>query len=377
MLVQPALKGYKSAESETESEAKAVFKTIDNKILAIAVVAVMACAIIPIAAIDGVDSDADSATTYGSFNFWFNYGSGWSSTPISGDGYNACIALQDACSDANIALSFMTIDGVSAADFTKTVDYYSTVNSDYGTVDTIGEKSTTDDEAWYAYYYYDGVWNEALDSIGFYKPFSDYDANFRTANMAFYYGEDAVDASSIPTESMAFQSIVQVPTDSTAENAADFAVTFNIKLAYTQTIAGKVCDDVPGSDGTAQSRLAEGVIVTGYGSDAALALKNALTSIGCSHYAIYTDVSSVNSEGDTVINASSYGYCTKLFGVYEDSKDNDGDEVDDEYWYWSLYLGDGTTSYASYLLGWYSPLSGVVSGFCQDVFTIHYAHSAW
>ena len=347
------------------------------KLLAIAVVVMMACAIIPIASMDGGDSEADSTSTYGSFNFWINYGEGWSTSSISGDGFNACIALSNACSTAGIALAFKTIDGVSASDFTKTVSSYSTVNADYGTVDTIGTKTTSDDKMWYAYYYYDGSWYDAIDAVGFYKPFSDYDADFRTANMAFYYGDEAVDASSIPTTGMTFEDIVQVPTSSSSAGASDFAVTFYIKLAYTETIYGTVCDHVPGTDSTSQARLAAGISVTGYGSDAALALKNAMTTLGCEEYSIYTDVSSQDSSGNTVINTSSYGYCTKLFGIYENSKDNNDDGWDDEYWYWSLYLGNGTTSYASYLLGWYSPLSEVVSGFSQDVFTIHYAHSAW
>lgn len=374
MLVQPALKGYKLAESETESEAKAVFKTIDNKILAIAVVAVMACAIIPIAAIDGVDSDADSATTYGSFNFWFNYGSGWSSTPISGDGYNACIALRAACTSANIPLSFKTIDGLDAEEFVDDTGSYYTINSNYGKVDSINGSATTSDEGWYAYCYVDGEWSIAQDAIGFYKPFSDYDSSFSTANMAFYYGTAAIDTSGLPTGSL--KDVVTVPQSSADEDASDFAVTFHIKLAYTQTIAGEVCEDVPGSDGTAQERLAEGVTVTGYGSDVALALKNAMDALECEDYSIYTEVSSVDTQGQTVINSASYGYCNLLFGVREDSADNDGDTYADEYWYWSLYLGNGTTSYASYLMGWYSPVT-TQDGFSQDEFTIHYAHSAW
>lgn len=341
----------------------------------LAVVVMVALAFIPLTAIEGTDSDGSSTNSYGAFNFWINYGtSEWTTTPISGNGYNACIALQNACSSTGTSLVFKTIDGLNASNFIDDTGTYDTVNKNYGTIDMIGTQSTSG-SAWYAYYYNNG-WHRALDAIGFYKPFSDYDAGFRTANMAFYYGSGPVEASSIPTE-LTFKPIIQVPTSSSSETASDFAVTFHIKLAYTQQIYGTVCDDVPGTTGTAFERLKTGVTITGYGSDGALALKNAMTTLSCSHTSIYTDVSSVDSSGNVVINASSYGYITKLFGVYEYSKDNNDDGWDDEYWYWSLYIGDGTTSYASYLIGWYSPLSNVISGFSEDVFTIHYDHSAW
>ena len=347
------------------------------KLLPTLVVAMMVCAVMPVIGADGVDSEVGTANAYGEFNFWINYGEGWSTSPISGDGYNACIAIQNATASANTTVSFKNIDGVSASDFTYTSGYYSTINSNYGTIDAIGATSTSSDKAWFAYYYSDGAWHNAVSAIGFYKPFSDYDANFRTANMAFSYGVEPVDVSTIPSDETMFKDIVQVPTNASSANASDFAVSFQIKLAYTDVIYGDVCSHVPGTGSTAQERLAAGISITGYGSDAALALNNAISTLGCVDSSIYTSISSEDEDGVVSINSSSYGYCDKLFGVEEYSKDNNGDGQNDEYWYWSLYLGNGTESYASYLMGWYTPLSNGVSGFSVSEFTLHYDHSAW
>lgn len=350
---------------------------MNNKnILPIVVVAMMVCAVIPAISADVVDSEIGTADTYGEFNFWINYGDGWSASPISGNGYNACIALQDATTSANTTVSFKNINGVSASDFTYNNGYYDTINSNYGAIESIGTTATGDDKAWYAYYYSDGAWHNAINAIGFYKPFSDYDANFRTANMAFYYGSAAIDAGTISiTEGL--KDVVTVPTNAGMPDAADFAVTFTIKID-SEEIFDEVCSHVPGSGLTPLDRLRSGVTITGYGSDAALALNNAMSSIGCEEYAVYTSISSTDSQGNVVLNTASYGYFNQLFGVNENSNDSNDDGTDDEYWYWSLYTGSGSTvSYASYLIGWYSPLTGAPLAFVVDTFTISYTYSAW
>lgn len=351
---------------------------MNNKnILPIVVVAMMVCAVIPAISADVVDSEIGTADTYGEFNFWINYGDGWSASPISGNGYNACIALQDAVASANTTVSFKNINGVSASDFTYTSGYYSTINANYGTIDAIGSTSTSSDKVWHAYYYSDGAWYSAIDAIGFYKPFSDYDANFRTANMAFYYGTAAIDADTI-TISEGLKDVVIVPTNAGMPNAADFAVTFTIKVQDGISIFGDVCSHVPGSNGEPIDRLKTGVTVTGYGSDAALALDNAMSSIGCEDYAVYTSISSEDDQGNVVLNTASYGYFNQLFGVYENSEDSNNDGKDDKYWYWSLYTGSGSSAaYANYLIGWYSPLGEAPANFAVDTFTIEYTYSAW
>lgn len=347
-----------------------------NKILPIVVVAMMVCAVIPAISADVVDSEVGTSNAYGEFNFWFNYGEGWSTSPISGEGYNASIALENACSSSNIALTFENVNGLDASNFVDNTGSYLSINSNYGKIASINGYISSETSKWYAYCYLDGEWIEAIDSIGFYKPFSDYDAEFSTANMAFYYGETAIDASTIPTDAM--KTVVSVPSNASMPNATDFAVTFTIKITYDELIFGNVCNHVPGSDLTPLDRLKSGVTITGYGSDAALALKNAMISIGCNDYSVYTDVSSLDSDDNIVPNTASYGYFNKLFGIYENSKDNNGDGYGDEYWYWSLYIGSGSSAtYASYLIGWYSPLTNAPSGFTSNTFTISYDHSAW
>lgn len=349
----------------------------NKKILPIVIVAMMVCAVIPAISADGVDSETGTANAYGEFNFWINYGDGWSASPISGDGYNASIALEDACSSSNITLTYANVGGLDASNIIDNTGSYATINSNYGKIASINGFASSETYKWYAYCYLDGEWCEAIDSIGFYKPFSDYDADFSTANMAFYYGTTALDVSAVAIDS-GFKSIVSVPSNSSMPNAADFAVTFTIKVQDGITIFGDVCSHVPGSDLTPSERLKSGVTIIGYGSDAALALKNAMSSIGCDHYSVYTSVSSTDSDGNIVPNTASYGYFNKLFGVYENSKDNNGDGYNDEYWYWSLYTGSGTSAiYASYLIGWYSPLTNAPTSFTIDSFTISYDHSAW
>lgn len=320
----------------------------DSKILAIAMVAMMACAVIPFSAMDGPESDADSATSYG-FKFWINYGDGWSG-PISADGYDACIALQNYATADSVAL---TIDSA-----TYTTQYgYKYINTNYGDITTIGSKTEDGSDVWTTIYYpaTGSAWTLGSDALGYYKPFADYDSDHQTANIALYYGTTAqaqAAISSLPTSGL--RGVVQT---SDIIGNADYAVSFYLKVdSDTLTDVTAKGQELTISDlpSVTKETLLAGQTITGYGSDLYLAFKNAVGS----------NISAVEAVPgiDHGTYMEYYSWMYSLFGlgtVLVDEGDED-DWSDDIYAWWTQYTSYSSTSavVSDFVLGYYSPLSG-------------------
>lgn len=313
------------------------------KIFAI-VAAVMMLAVAGIALSNTEGSDATVSTP--TFGIKIGYGLGpndtvqW--TEGTGNGENAIIAV----------VNYLGTSVTADTTYNVTTPY-TNINANYGKVTKIGDyENVTNGAYWHAFYYSSSnVWVDGSESIGFYKPYSDYDAAGRTANIALFYGTDA-DAqkalNTVPTTNL--QSIVQVPQNANAEGASDYAVTFT----FTYSTASTPCTHTT-------------TTLTGYGSDVALALKNAMVGQGCSDYDIYLDPF-VNGVGNT-----NYGYVKEVFDVRENSADLDGDGFDDTYWYWSTSIGGTATGY---LLGFYSPVHPNQTFVCTSM-TLDYVYSTW
>jgi len=321
------------------------------KILAVAEIAMLACAIIPIASMDGGDYEADATTSYG-FNLWINYGSGWSAS-ASVDGYDACIAVQNYASSNNVALA---IDSA-----TYTTQYgYKYINTSYGDITTLGEKTEAGSDVWTTIYFpaSGSAWTVGSDALGYYKPFADYNPNYQTANIALYYGTttDAENAmSDLPITGL--RSVV--PTSDIVGNS-DYAVSFYIKIdaqALADAEENGMEFTVEGLSNVTLASLEAGQTFTGYGSDLYLALKNALG----------TNISAVEDvpgedHGTYITN---YSWMNSLFGLGTVLVDNKGDEdwSNDVYAWWTQYTvytddsNDENDVKSDFVMGYYSPLS--------------------
>ena len=321
-------------------------------VASIAVAVIVALAVIPI----GFSSDGDSGSnTYGEFDFYI-YSNG-QVEKITGTGFDAKVALEDACADNNISLTFATVVDSNGVSVSGDEYIYSTSNA-YGPYDTInagyGTIATIDGSSDFSIYFYneDGSWDEAVDAIGFYRPFADYDPAFTTATFAIIVG-------SMPTDMDFPETHHSIVTMEQINNSSDFQVTFHFKL-------NPLCIEEDDYYGTPVMPLEDidGLTVTAHGSSVYAALK-AVDDANVVGY----DTVSYELGGVTYISTM-YGYFEDLFGLEYNA--------DNGYYYWSTYTGDSTLdswdNYCSYMFGYYSPLTEVPESsiLCGDEFTVIY-----
>lgn len=329
-------------------------RIMNGKVYAIIMAAIMVAAV-GVVLVDTTDSDADSNTSYGQFNIYVNYGSGWGTVGVA-DGYDACIALKDYASDNSLSIS------IDDATYTYSWGYYN-INTNYGDLTTLGQMTENDNSKWNVIYYSttgSGWTLGSSDALGYYKPFADYNTNFQTANIALYFGtvEGATSAmNSLPTTGL--KSVVPM---TTIINNPDFAVSFFIKID-----GEGVLDDVFDIDGSQPSiaspltitknDLLNGITITGYGSDIYLALKNA---VGSSNISAVEAVPGQDN-GSYITN---YSWMNSLFGLSTVFVDDCGtdDWSDDIYAWWiqyTSYTDDSNVQNdvkSDFVLGYYSPL---------------------
>ena len=241
---------------------------------------------------------------------------------------------------------------------------YVEIDYQYGAFTTIQGHVNSGSSTWHTYFYHvtDG-WTPATDTLGWYKPFGDYDEDHRTANIAVIYGtDDDVDdiMGDATTQPSSASSVVSV---NDIDGNPNFLVSFYIKVnsdAYAAIVAGEGDIDVGDSTVTKQQVL-NGVYVYGYGSDMYLALKDALEDMVDGQETIPCD----DSMGYEVV----YGWLYSLLGVssiWMNEGQSASDPYDDvwawwqEYYYYSVdsVTGDviGTTS--DFAIGLLSPLQG-------------------
>ncbi|AMH95425.1 transmembrane protein [methanogenic archaeon ISO4-H5] len=309
-------------------------------------------------------SDAEPAPTAApEIKFWVYENNDW--VTYSGHGYYAGQAIANATKTGDIGLTFtwgtqMYYDSVlSGADFTYMYqsggNTYTNVNPYYGKIATVNNSSD-----FTIYRYANGNWNpissdSGLSVMGFYRPFDDY--QLASANIAFVPSN--VSPNTLPTTGLAHVYNV-IPAQGNPDPA--YEVTFHI-----------------GNN-----------TYTGYGSDCALALKNALDSNNVPNTIDLRMVYLVQTGWDdelvwvNILNNSWYGFVTQIGNqsmgtgysyVYDDYSDTT--HVFAHYAYWSLHLGNDTTwsSESAFMLGFMSPLSYVpstpsgVQSLEQDEFT--------
>jgi hypothetical protein len=313
-------------------------------------------------------SDAESAPAAApEIKFWVYENDTW--VAYSGHGYYAGQAIANATKTGDVELDFTwgtqqyysTV--LNGADFTYQYQSggstYTNVNPYYGKIATVNNSSD-----FTIYRYANGNWNpissdSGLSVMGFYKPFDDY--QLASANIAFVPSNVSPNTLyQISSASLAHVYNV-IPAQGNPDSA--YEVTFHI-----------------GNN-----------TYTGYGSDCALALKNALDSNSIANTVdlrvVYLQNQGTDENPDwvTVVNNSYYGEATQIGTQsknttyrFEYDDDLDVTHVFAHYDYWELHLGNDTTwsSQSTFMLGFMSPLSYVpstpsgVQSLEQDEFTL-------
>lgn len=336
----------------------------------LSIVVVLSCT--SVMSLVDVDADTDEVANV---NVYFYTEDGYSVEPVY-----AYDLYQAVASASNIEYGVTTTDRI--------IDYYGTdvtvhdnewyidygsfldINDGYGTLKTI---NGTDASEYSIYVYQNGEWTDANPAIGWYRPFADYAAtatfedgtSMGSANIAI--APKGVDKPS--NDDASLMQLAEIG------NGSEYRYTFHLEDSTgTVSITGSipVTTDDEGDDGSGfitTEALSTGITIVGYGSDAYLALKNALGS-----NFVGQDVRTDESQGFTTF----YSWMHDIFGVetVSDISEEDG-YVTSYYAYWASYVSPGTSvdDYLDFTLGYYSGLAGAAN--CETDFIIVYEESVY
>ncbi len=337
-------------------------------------VAVMMVSVIIVASQATEDYEATD-TPMGDIKVQYYDGTTWTDkTVIAFDMYSAITAAND--SNATNRLTYTLEFASGATSWKKNTSGYDEPNENYGTLTKVnGSTSFTV----FVYNNADGSWTVANPALGWYRPFADYGSTavFTTSgpsagasNIAIVVGSETT----IPTGVGATITLSPITT-----NAA-YTYTFTLKDTL-QTVSPTTWptvtyyddeDDVWISDSLTATLLANGVKIRGYGSDAYLALRNALGANQVDGQNEIT-LTHTNPDGSTYLTYYSWLYTILGSGTVSTITDNPDGSKTSTYDYWASYTSTG--GYLSFTLGYYSGFTGAPNA-CSD-FNITYERSTW
>jgi hypothetical protein len=314
------------------------------KIFAVIVAAFMLA--VPFAATIGDADESDAASgEAGLMNVYVNTGTSWSGQTVLA--YNGCQALES-------TTYYQSGDSISD-DYTVNIGWW-TINSDYGTITELSDVPNGAVDTWHVLVYVNGSWSDGIDAIGWYKPFNDYLSSYATANIALWFGEDS-DRSSVVsglgtytantlgtrsltsvsyTSGSVYEHIFYIEGDGATVAANSTFTTWTPSGGYTYN------DNTIGAD-----EIEDGVYFVGYGSDAELALIDALNGSNFTNVTFY-------SSSSPVPGYLTYGWLDSLFDLETEYENG-------VYYYWNLYTYyDEANLYfvsANFVVGAYSALT--------------------
>lgn len=239
----------------------------------------------------------------------------------------------------------------TAAGYPEEYSYWD-INPYYGTLTKINGSDVLN---YSIYVGIDSEWVTAEPALGWYRPFQDYADVFEFENGAsagsanILIAPDGVDVP-YPENAMELTSI--------SKTGTDYRYTFFIQDdSNSITIDGSipVIYDISGTNMSGfitTSNLQEGVTIVGYGSDAYLALNDALSG--------YIEGQSVR-EDNSQDPPTYYSWLETIFdvGTVSDFSQNEEGYWVSTYIYWASYTSGGT--YLDYTLGYYSGLPGAAN----------------
>jgi len=341
--------------------------------------AFMMVAVAGIVVVQSSDESDAAAGEAGYMNVYINSGNGWSVETVLAA--NGCEAVK-----ATTAYDIHRGDAIDDAytyEYQYQDNWYTDISYTYGNITQLNNISNSSTSIWNVLVYipvwdddegmYIDQWTVASSALGYYKPFADYAdemINYGTANVAVWYGDPANVTSMITslngyaTSTHAPRALTQVST--VQGSAFEHIFYLKNKTSYTMAINGtnnvttyNPATGVYTTDVTlTNSMITSGVYVVGYGSDAGLALRNALNVPGQTTDVIF------GTTTNPVPGYQAYGWLDKIFGlgtVQVSGQDTPTVYTDDHYNFWSTYTAyDEANSYyawAGFVVGAYSALT--------------------
>jgi hypothetical protein len=263
-------------------------------------------------------------------------------------------------------------------------------NAEYGTLATINGKAVDGDVfSWYTFVFHNalvvGSWEPAQDAIGWYRPFTDYSAttvdgqhSWKSANIAFVYAESEAEAESQLPGTFTRKQALTNPSGN-----ADFMHVFYLQCgeAYSPDVINKIVrkydpdtKNVTNYSLMNASDVHNGIYVVGYGSDANLALREAVNVgtlsfvsnlvFGSGDNYLSYNIAPMNPTGP--VGPTYYSWMESLYGLSDNSTVVDGQ---DGWAYWASYYGDDHTAgnYCSYNFGYYSAIDNGYTDWGSDM----------
>lgn len=345
------------------------------KIFAI-VAAVMMLAVAGIAIVGASELDASSTDiTNGSVHVRIVDGRSQDGVNVSKtvSAYDGAIALDTALNTAlsspiahvmDMRTSYYQVTGTDG-DGEPIYSSYPTINTSYGAITSINNLSNGTENSWHVYCLNpSNQWVAATQTLGFYKPFADYNVNFQTANIAVYYGTDS--AAETYRTNLSTTPVATIIGTSDIINNDNFRVTFYFKVNMTEAMQTYMTNNniqfsVAGCNFTVAD-LSNGVTVNGFGSDLYTALKQVVGD----NVSAEEGVPGTTYTSGSYSSYNSYSWLNSLFGVNSfqlEGADTPNDWSDDVWAWWTQYsaytvLGDTSNVVSDYVLGYYSPVAG-------------------
>ncbi|TQS79016.1 MAG: hypothetical protein A3Q59_01565 [Methanomethylophilus alvi] len=377
-------------------------------LIALVLSALLAISALPVLA-DNDSSDAASSAT-GTVDVSYYDGTSFNTATVN------AFDLYQAVKSAESDLGY-TVTSANAG-WNVNMGTYFDINPDYGKIDSLNSSS---DFHIYVYAYDDSTgttmaWTEAHSAVGWYRPFSDYGTKicFYSADAEDGRGDLAGAANivlsgtelSAATIDAALDERAMTDRNETFSSDNPYMYKFYLKDSTfdangdeVETISEiqhhvyfhlqpmvDVLDEQTGQPTTKMLKVdmvRQGVTVIGYGSDAYMALNNALKAynMGDGQRICVLPHTVTNPDGSSYAYNTYYSWISSILRTptYSNYVSNPDGSAISEYWYWAQYTGAvNSMNYASYTLGYYSNLAGGFNDATSfgSLFSMNYEYSA-
>ncbi len=324
---------------------------LNTKVTVVLVAFVMM--VIPLAIVETAE-DSDAVTTTSSINVYYNAsGTEWTKKTVSASN------LYEAVVGAASELGYTVVS--DHATWNKVENGIGNPDSSYGLISSVNGSSV------YSIYIYNNTsqsWVSSNDApLGWYRPFADYGSTVTigetgvsagAANIAIKIGNGGTDSI---TGMKPLKTILQTSSYRYSFFVKDATGSVELPTDFQATVLG--------SDGSYSevsinvTQLRAGVTIYGYGSDAYLALVNALGSTNIQGQS----QTFKNNEGGYL---TYYSWIDNIFGSGTSSSSGSDDKGSfTEYTYWSTYTS--SDGYLSYTLGYYPHYADSTAGSAYKV----------
>lgn len=310
---------------------------MDRKIASLIVVALLVVTAGAFIAVDHDPVDADTTTT-GTVNVYYNASGSSTWTSSTQDAYNLYLAVYG----ARTSLGYSMATTGANTQWYVTTGGYSNPNTSYGLISEINGSTTF---SIYGYNTTNASWDDISSlPLGWLRPYADYSAVTVVGAVSSVYANVAIVQGNASTSSI---STTDLASPVSVQGNSSYYYTFLLcDSTATVTVPSGTSVKVPSgssyvSHTLTTAELQAGITVCGYGSDAYLALLDAVGSSLVGQTTSWIDQGSYYTY---------YSWMDSLFGVGTVSQSNSDGSM--TYYYWMSMDNEG--NYLNWTLGYYS-----------------------